>query len=83
MCLAIPMRVSAVDGGLATLVTAGLEQRASLVLVPEAQVGDYVLVHAGFAISVLDEAAAHETLDLLRQMGAFAPDNGAADDDVG
>jgi hydrogenase expression/formation protein HypC len=83
MCLAIPMRISAVDGELATLFTAGLEQRASLVLVPEAKVGDYVLVHAGFAISVIDEAAAHETLDLLRQMGAFATDDEAPADDVG
>ena len=52
-------------------------------LVPDAKVGDYVLVHAGFAISVLDEAEAHETLDLLREIGAFAPDDGAAADDVG
>ena len=54
MCLALPMRITAVDGALATIATAGLEQRASLMLVPDAKVGDYVLVHAGFAISVLD-----------------------------
>ena len=83
MCLALPMRITAVDGALATIATAGLEQRASLMLVPDAKVGDYVLVHAGFAISVLDEAEADETLDLLRQIGAFAPDDGAGDDDAG
>jgi len=82
MCLALPMRVTAVDGTLATIASAGLEQRASLMLVPEAKVGDYVLVHAGFAISVLDQAEANETLDLLREIGAFASDDGAEADDA-
>jgi len=83
MCLALPMRITAVDGVLATIASAGLEQRASLMLVPDARVGDYVLVHAGFAISVLDEAEAGETLDLLREIGAFAPDDGDEADDAG
>ena len=83
MCLALPMRIIATDGAIATIAAEGLEQRASLVLVPDAKPGDYVLVHAGFAISVIDEAAAHETLDLLRQMGAFATDDEAPADDVG
>jgi hydrogenase expression/formation protein HypC len=83
MCLALPMRITAVDGALATIATAGLEQRASLMLVPEAKVGDYVLVHAGFAISVMDEAEADETLELLREISAFAPDDGAEADDAG
>jgi len=83
MCLALPMRIIAVDGALATIATAGLEQRASLMLVPEAKVGDYVLVHAGFAISVIDEAEANETLELLREISAFAPDDGVEADDAG
>jgi len=83
MCLALPMRITAVDGALATIVTAGLEQRASLMLVPDAKVGDYVLVHAGFALSVLDEAEANETLDLLREIDAFAADDSVAADDAG
>jgi len=83
MCLALPMRIIAVDGELATISTAGLEQRASLTLVPEAKVGDYVLVHAGFAISVLDEADANETLALLREIDAFAPHDGDEADDAG
>jgi len=83
MCLALPMRITAVDGALATIATAGLEQRASLMLVPDAKVGDYVLVHAGFAISVLDEAEANETLELLREISAFAPDDGVEADDAG
>lgn len=84
MCLALPMRITAVDGALATIATAGLEQRASLMLVPEAKVGDYVLVHAGFAISVIDEAEANETLELLREIDAsFEPNDGVEADDAG
>jgi len=83
MCLALPMRIIAVDGALATIATAGLEQRASLMLVPAAKVGDYVLVHAGFAISVIEEAEANETLELLREISAFAPDDGVEADDAG
>ena len=81
MCLALPMRIVAVDGALATIASQGLEQHASLMLVPEARVGDYVLVHAGFAISVLDQADADETLQLLRDIGAFEPDAGVEPDD--
>jgi hydrogenase expression/formation protein HypC len=83
MCLALPMRIIAVDGALATIATAGLEQRASLMLVPTAKVGDYVLVHAGFAISVIDEVEANETLELLREISAFSPDDGVEADDAG
>jgi hydrogenase expression/formation protein HypC len=72
MCLALPMRIVAVDGALATIAAEGLEQQASLALVPDAGVGDYVLVHAGYAISVIDEAEARETFELLREIEAFA-----------
>ena len=71
MCLAFPMRITAVDGAVATIVAEGLEQRCSVMLVPQAKVGDYVLVHAGFAINLIDEAEARETLELLREIGAF------------
>ena len=76
MCIALPMRITAVDGARATIAAEGLEQECSIMLVPGAGVGDYVLVHAGFAISVLDEAEAQETFDLLREMGAFDDDEG-------
>ena len=82
MCLALPMRITAVDGVLATIASAGLEQRASLMLVPDAKVGDYVLVHAGFALSVLDEVEATGTLELLREIGAFAADDAVTADDA-
>ena len=83
MCLALPMRITAVDGALATIASAGLEQQCSVMLVPQAKVGDYVLVHAGFAIGLLDEAEAGETFDLLREIGAFEPADGAGADDAG
>ena len=64
MCLAVPMRIVSIDDDLATIAAGGLTQRASLVLVPQAAVGDFVLVHAGYAITVLDadEAAEREQL---------------------
>ena len=83
MCLALPMRVTAVDGARATIAVEGLEQECSLMLVPAAGVGDYVLVHAGYAISVLSETEAEETYDLLREIGAFedvAEEGGAGAD---
>jgi len=72
MCLALPMRITAIDGQLAIIVAEGLEQRASLVLVPDARIGDYVLVHAGYAISVIDEDEADETYALLAELAEAA-----------
>ena len=82
MCLAVPMRITALDGFRATIAVEGLEQECSIMLVPGAGIGDYVLVHAGFAISVIDEAEAQETYDLIREIGAFdeGDDRVAGDD---
>ena len=77
MCLALPMRITALDGPLATIAVEGLEQRCSVMLVPDAAVGDYVLVHAGFAISIIDEAEAQETYELFREIAAFDEGDGA------
>jgi hydrogenase expression/formation protein HypC len=52
----------------------GIERQISLALTPEAQVGDYVIVHTGFALSVLDEQEAQETLRLFAEIGALADD---------
>jgi len=68
MCLAIPSRVIAiVEDRLATIDIAGVRRRVALDLVPDTQVGDYVIVHAGFAIQRLDEDEAQQTLKLLEQ----------------
>jgi hydrogenase expression/formation protein HypC len=52
---------------MATIDVDGVQREASLLLLEDARVGDYVIVHAGFAIQILDESAAQETLDLLRE----------------
>ena len=67
MCLAIPSKIIKIENNMATIDVAGVQRKASLLLLEDAQVGDYVIVHAGFAIHKLDEAAARETLDLLRE----------------
>ena len=67
MCLAIPSRITKIENNMATIDVEGVQREASLLLLEDAQVGDFVIVHAGFAIQKLDEAAARETLDLLRE----------------
>jgi len=67
MCLAIPSRITKIENNMATIDVEGVQREASLLLLEDARVGEYVIVHAGFAISKLDEAAARETIDLLRE----------------
>jgi hydrogenase expression/formation protein HypC len=69
MCLAIPTLIKSIEGLQAQVEIAGIERTISLALTPEAQVGDYVIVHTGFAISVLDEAEARESLQLFAELG--------------
>jgi hydrogenase expression/formation protein HypC len=76
MCLAIPALVKSIDGYEAEVDLGGVSRRASLMLTPEAKVGDYVLLHAGYAIKVLDQVEAEETLKLLREMAQAMPDAG-------
>jgi len=71
MCLAIPGKVLSVDEGpgrLARVQFGGITRTASLDLVPEAGLGDYVLVHVGFAISKIDEEEARKTMEALEQL---------------
>ncbi len=71
MCLAIPGKVLSVDEGpgrLAKVQFGGITRTASLDLVPEAGVGDYVLVHVGFAISKIDQEEARKTMEALEQL---------------
>jgi hydrogenase expression/formation protein HypC len=70
MCLAVPAKITSMDGTNAEIDIDGVRRRISLYLTPEAKLGDYVLLHAGFAIKVLDIQEAQETLNLLRQMNA-------------
>ena len=69
MCLAIPALVKKIDGYLAEVDIDGVTRQVSLQLTPEANVGDYILLHTGYAISVIDPKEAEETMNLLRQLG--------------
>ena len=72
MCLAIPARVKSIEGIEAEVEIGGVSRRASILLTPEARVGDYVLLHTGYAINVIDEEEAAKTLKLLEEMAAAA-----------
>ncbi len=75
MCLAIPMQITEMlDGGMARVTAMGAMRDIAVDLTPEAQVGDYVLVHAGFAIEVVDEQYAAETLELIKTMAELVDD---------
>ena len=66
MCLGVPMQVKSIREDLAVCEIDGVQREASLMMIDGVQVGDYVLIHAGFAIERIDEAEARLTLDVLR-----------------
>lgn len=68
MCLAIPSRVVSIKDSIAVIDVDGVRREASLLLLDDVNVGDYVIVHAGFAINRIDEDAARETLKELRNL---------------
>jgi hydrogenase expression/formation protein HypC len=74
MCLAIPALITSINDKEAEVEIGGISRRISLWLTPEARVGDYVLVHTGYAINVLDQEQAKETLDILRQIAEGVED---------
>ena len=76
MCLAIPGKIATISGDDPLMRTGkvdfgGILKEVSLAYVPEALVGDYVIVHVGFALSRVDEAEAQRTYELLSEMGAL------------
>ena len=73
MCLAIPAQVKSInENNLATVAILGVTREVALDLTPSAEVGSYVLIHAGFAIEVVSEEAAQETLDLIKEFPELA-----------
>ena len=68
MCLAVPAKFIAIKDALAKVELGGVTKDISLMLLPEAKCGDYVLVHAGFAMQIVDEREAEETNALLAEM---------------
>jgi hydrogenase expression/formation protein HypC len=86
MCLAIPGKIlqAAEDNGrrLGRVQFGGIVRSVRLDFVPEAAVGDYVMVHVGFAISQVDEAEAQRTYELLREMGALEAELAPSDEGI-
>jgi hydrogenase expression/formation protein HypC len=74
MCLAVPGKIESMTGEMAVVNIEGNRIRAMTALVPEAAVGDWVLVHAGLAVTVMTEAEAEETLSLMREKYAVEDD---------
>lgn len=75
MCLAVPMKIVAIDGDRAEVDAGGVRRTVGLALLPEARVGDDVIVHAGYALSLVDPEEAEETRRLLAEI--LAPDEGS------
>ena len=76
MCLAIPAQITAIDEVLnaATVALGGVSKQVSLALLDEADIGDYVLVHVGYALNRISPEEAERTLRLLEQAGESAED---------
>ena len=79
MCVAYPMRVEALSGDRATVSLGSTQTEVSVELLEDVQVGEYVIVHAGFAIQKLSIEEAEETLKLLEEMAKYSPDPGEAE----
>ena len=73
MCLAVPARIQSIEGVEARVDVAGVSRTINVMLTPEVHVGDFVYVHTGFSISVIDEAEALESLRLLRELAETYP----------
>ena len=68
MCLAVPMRIVSMKESTGIAEMGGVKKNISFIMCPEAKIDDYVIVHAGFAIQILDENEANERLKLFRQI---------------
>jgi hydrogenase expression/formation protein HypC len=75
MCLAVPGKITEIYTAgtllMAKIDFGGVMREACIEALPEAKIGDYAIVHAGFALNLLSESEAQETLDALRQLGAI------------
>jgi len=76
MCLAIPALIKSIEDKEAEVEMGGITRRISLWLTPEARVGDYALVHTGYAINILNQEEGEETLKLLEEIAALAEEEG-------
>ena len=74
MCLAVPMKVVAIEGPVAQVEESGVRREARVDLLEDLAVGDYVIVHAGIAIQRLDQEEAEETLELMEELFGAEPE---------
>ncbi len=74
MCLAVPAKIIERKDMMATVEVQGVHRDVSMMLLPEAKEGDYILMHAGFAIQIIDEEEARITTDLLKEVLAVDDD---------
>jgi len=75
MCLSVPAKIVSLEGAIATVDVAGNTREADVSMIEDASIGDYVLLHAGFAIGKYDHEDALETLELWREMAAAREDD--------
>lgn len=75
MCLAIPSKIVKIENNVATIDVDGVQREASLMLVENPRIGDYVIVHAGFAINKINEEDALESLKLMREAASLIFDD--------
>lgn len=71
MCLAVPGKVIEIQDMLATVDISGVTRKVSLMLLPETKVGEFVLIHAGFAIQAIDEEEVRKTLELFKELEEY------------
>ena len=76
MCLAIPVLIKSIEDKEAEVEIGGITRRISLQLTPEAKVGDYAIIHTGYAINILDQEEAEETLRFLEEIAEVAEEEG-------
>ena len=74
MCLAIPSKIVKIEDNIGIIDVEGVQKEVSLLLIEDPRIGDYVIVHAGFAIQKIDEAEAEESLKILREMASLGYD---------
>ena len=75
MCLAIPMKIVRIEGETGSVKTGALTRKANLSLIASPKVGDYILMHAGFAIEKLKEGEARKTIAMLKKIKISSSSN--------
>lgn len=72
MCLAIPAKIISKNGDIAVVSVSGVRREVSLMFCPNAKIGDYIIMHAGFAIQLLDKKDAEDTLQMLSDIAKLS-----------